>query len=1247
MAAPSQFPAYLSVEYQGDGGGFPAFERQADTAFSHVEGRARQFSSNMENVQQVVTKALSMPRNAGGSLDLNVPELQRAAAAAEARATAAREVAVATRLAAEAEGDYSQQARLSIAAAEAVANEHQQAAAAARSYANAQEQVQNQLNRTASQTQAVVQSLNRGTTAMGAMTNSVRASRFATLQAGQQFQDFFIQIQGGTNPLTAFSQQASQLAFVMSGAGGSAGKFAAFMSGPWGTAIFAGISVLSLLIATLRKSESATDDAEKAAKAFGDRQADIKRFIDDATGAIVEQNKVLVQNAILLRQAKIDAKRDEIDKNRQDISDLLTRRATVSTTFRAERQSGFREFDPAVIAVIGKANGDVTKLVDGIRELSKTRPDLRGLADDLTKIAGPVIDAERQISDLRTEIEQLQGKSSKGFNDPSAVRGLIEIAAATDNYSKRIAELKEQQRELDAAVRRGEFKGEGGRERYVRESAAIERQIEAQKKLQAETRKSGRASDTAANAAARLAERGEDAAKKISNITDRFSDIPPAQQAVNRAMRELDDLADDFQRKQPPNYGEIVRQLEQARQIVTEGLTRPFDDLTESYNEQLTIGDLLIRGREVEANSLRDILALQRQMGPLTLDQIEAIVAMNEALERQTQEMEKVRAAQQAYLDASRSLQQVFRNSIADVRTEGFGALKGLVSGVTSTFNNLLADVISENLFGDLFREIDREIRAATGIKTAAEIVIETLKKFGIKVEEVGNALAAIANKAAGGTVVAANDNSAASAMGNLIEVVGNRQRFANPVDFMSTAFERVFSKFLPRDLADKIGKAVGTAIEGAAYGQTASSLILGGGGSRTGSAIGGALGNAVGKALGKTVGGALGSALGPLGSIAGGLLGGLAGGLFSKTKKGSATIGADAFGELSVLGVKGNSGSRKRAAEDSAEAVIGSLEGIAEQFGAVIDASAGSVSVGVRKKSYRVDPTGQGATKTKNGAIDFGQDAQAAAEYAMLDLIKDGVLVGLRKGTQVLLQNASDLQVGLQKALKFENVFRDLKRAKDPVGAAIDDLNREFQSLINIFKQAGATTEEMGQLEELYGIRRKEAVEQAFDSVASALKDLMNEITIGDSGYSLRTRLANAQAAFNPLAARVQAGDSTAYDAFADASRQLMEISREFYGSGTEYFALLDQVKSITQGQLDYQQRLYDSATGGSALSFDIQPVVSATDSAAAAIVAEMQRQGLIANDNIGRQTVLLQQIASSLAAAGNPTGIASRFNF
>lgn len=1204
-AQPSFPPLNLGIRFNDSGEGFPAFERAADAAFAHVEGRARKFSASMEDVQRVVASALSSPRNESGSLDLNVPELKAAAAAAEARAVAAREVAVATRLAAEAEGDYSQRARLAIGAAEAVANEHQQAAASARSYATAQEQVQNQLNRTASATQAVVLSANRGTTAFGAVTNSVGASRFAALQAGQQFQDFFIQIQSGQNALVAFSQQASQLAFVLTGASGATGKFATFMSGPWGTAIFAGVSVLSLLIATMGRSSEASEEAEKAAKRHAKAVDALKEAIDRLNNASAENNHQTRQGII-----------DDINK---------------ANALRQREQATRR----LIVAEIELARARLSATLESSKGPGTTGSDVQaiGASREATKIQ----DLERQIREQNAKIIEASKAIVVGG-------GQLVARAAAGRADPRTAIQQRYEDTADAARRAFEKTGDSAKYGTALDRAAATRDA-AIKALDDQKN----ATDAAANAAARLAERGEDAAKKIANITDRFSDIPPQQEAVNRAMRELDDLADDFARKKPPNYGEIVKQLAQARDVVQNGLNKPLNDALDAQKEQYEIGQLVLSGRQFEADALRGLLAIQQQMGPLTRQQVEDYLDGAAALHDQTRAYEKQQRVLQNNLRMIEDQRAAVKDLVSDLLSgRGVSSIGSFVKNIFQSYTDALAEQITQSLVGDFFDKQSDKLKgegklsdAGERMASATDLMREALARLTKATNSAADALAEVN----GTKLDPANDNPITVTANQTVERT------------LKSGLRDIGTAIFGKDTAKKIGEGIANAMQGAAYGQAAAGLILGGGGSRTGSAIGGALGGKLGeKFLSKgleSIAKGLGDFAGPLGSIAGGLLGGAIGGLFKKAKYGTAVIGATSAGTLGITGTRGNSSSRIAASEKSANALLGSLDSIAEQFGASIDASKGKVSIGQYKnKGWRVSTTGySGKLGGKNweakGIVEFGDDAAAAAEFAMLDLVKDGVLVGLRKGTQQLLTNAKELQDGLSKALKFENVFRDLKRAKDPVGAAVDDLNREFQSLINIFHQAGASAEEMAQLEELYGIKRKDSVKQAFESVSSALKSLLNDINIGDSGYSLRTRLGNAQAAFDPLAARVQAGDSTAYDAFAEASRQLMEISRDYYGSGTEYFQLLDQIKSISQGQVDYQQRLYDAANGSGQLSFNVQPIVSATETQTDILSTIMKQQLAVAMAGQDNGKAILAAMQQLVATQGRAALFPGRWNF
>lgn len=78
---------------------------------------------------------------------------------------------------------------------------------------------------------------------------ALRRKEIAAQQAGYQIQDFIVQVQSGTNPLVAFSQQASQLA--------------GFFAGPWGAMIGLGIAALSGLAMAFSGAGRAAKEAKK------------------------------------------------------------------------------------------------------------------------------------------------------------------------------------------------------------------------------------------------------------------------------------------------------------------------------------------------------------------------------------------------------------------------------------------------------------------------------------------------------------------------------------------------------------------------------------------------------------------------------------------------------------------------------------------------------------------------------------------------------------------------------------------------------------------------------------------------------------------------------------------------------------------------------------------------------------------------------------------------------------------------
>lgn len=426
--------------------------------------------------------------------------------------------------------------------------------------------------------------------------------------------------------------------------------------------------------------------------------------------------------------------------------------------------------------------------------------------------------------------------------------------------------------------------------------------------------------------------------------------------------------------------------------------------------------------------------------------------------------------------------------------------------------------------------------------------------------------------------------------------------------------------------------------LESAGIGTAASQLVMGNKGSGLGSAIGGILGKEAGEALGKGVGGLLGKAAGPLGSIVGGVLGGALGSVFSKTKKG--------FAVVSNTGVTagGNSRDLTASSRTSGTGIQAALQGIADQLGGSIGNYA--VSIGKRSSGYiRVSASGSSrvADKSfaKNGGADLlydGKDEAEAMRIALLNALQDGAIKGIREGSQRLLKAGTDIETALKKALSFEDVFKRLKSFRDPVGAALDALDLEFNRLKDIFKEAGASAAEYADLEALYGIERAKAVKAANDQVLGSLRDLQKALTIGNDAMSLRDRNAAALAVYNPLAERVKAGDKTAYDDFVKASEDLLNIQRELYGSTGAYFATQDAIKGITDKAISDQTAIDTaSANRDSPFSSAAAPMVSAVESQTDRLIDALESKLGLRLDALNDNTVAMWRAQLAAASTSN----------
>lgn len=675
----------------------------------------------------------------------------------------------------------------------------------------------------------------------------------------------------------------------------------------------------------------------------------------------------------------------------------------------------------------------------------------------------------------------------------------------------------------------------------------------------------------------------------------------------------------------------VKRRAELEADIAKRGVRNPkTGELQFVYRQQqelAAVNKQIAEGRQALDNERASAVSLDKIMGDLAAKRLKDAYAT----EKQAKvKREKIQADRDEIAELNKQLAAEIASiqKFADWNKQALG--KGLDRGT---------DGMMEVLAAKQRRATDEVIRTANAQGAWNDQLAETIALLE-QVGGAGSALAGIANAVAG---LATGDYSGVRGpAGVLLKTIGS-------VGWASTdASGNREIKLLGDEILSSLDKVFGSrgsfskVLESAGIGSAAGQVFLGSQGNNAGSAIGGILGEVAGKALGKGLGGALGSAMGPIGSVLGGVLGGALGSAFSKVSKGYAVV------TNGGVTAGGNNADLTASSKTSGTGIQAALNNIADQLGGSIGNYA--VSIGKRSSGYiRVSASGSSrvADKSfaKNGGADLlydGKDESEAMRVALLNALQDGAIKGIREGSQRLLKAGGDIESALRKALSFEQVFKDLKAFKDPVGSALDAVNLEFRRLIDVFKEAGASSAEYAQLEELYGIRRADAVRDANERILGSLKGLKEYLTVGSDFYSLRDRQAQAEAIYNPLKARVQAGDATAFDAFSKAAQDLLEIERQINGSTGAFYARADEIKALTDSAIAGKEAQAAAASASDSpfaqLASQQQATTSAIDNQTQALIAALGGRLDAINDNL----ITSVRAQLSAAAANGSTALA-----
>ena len=737
------------------------------------------------------------------------------------------------------------------------------------------------------------------------------------------------------------------------------------------------------------------------------------------------------------------------------------------------------------------------------------------------------------------------------------------------------------------------------------------------------------------------------AISQFEQISSRYQQQPTRQKA---AERDRNDALFAFL-----NGGTDKAGFDKFSEDQAAFLVKPISDANERAREQLDLQRLILAGREADAEVLTRAVELLHQgvdVQQINLrniaSQVDAELDINRAIEQRNQLIE-------LGARAAGDVQNSVRDFVRGLSDGKIGAsTKNLFSSLQDSFKDNFADEISLKLFGGSAEENYRRNQLGA-LKTNSDRLSDLAAALADyqRALETGAAGGGISSAAAsspvgdftksldgftsllasaGSSPLAANDNAGGSGIVSSFAgggksltglVLGNLAASANTFKGASVIQQGVakkqdilfgqsgtaqryndigkqlgegFDKLFNTDFAAGLGSRLGDALQGASTGSAVSALAgsFGLKQSKTGAALGGAAGAFI-PGLPPGVGAAI-----------GGLIAGTIGGLFKKVKYGAVTIGGAEAGAAF-----GNSAGAKKTAKQAGDSVANSLASLAAQFNATLGTFQ-AITLGVRDKNFRVNLNGTSLKKSK-GAVDFGDDSAAALEFAIKQAIGRGALEGLREGTKRLLSAAGDLNANAVKAGKFENVFKDLKRLLDPVGAASDEVNAKFTDLRRIFEQAGASAEEYGQLQQLYDLQRADSLKQAQASIVGTLKSYLVDLTTNETtGLSIRDRESAAAANFQPFADAINAGKTVNQDDFRAAADRLLQSDRELFGSTQPYFERLTQITDLTRKAIADQSNVTSIAA---ALDLRNSATVAPITTGLTALQTALINQGAQAN--------------------------------
>jgi hypothetical protein len=1005
---------------------------------------------------------------------------------------------------------------------------------------------------------------------------AARRHQFAVRNAGQQVGDFGLSISAGISPAQAFSQQAGQMGYALSEMGGKLGKVGAFLTGPWGIALTVAAAVAAPFVEKLFETAEAAKAVEVGSSGLADAQGVLGQVFDLTTGKLKKQNVELAASNELMRlNIRLTAINLRADAAKEAASSQKAFAAAGSISVGDRVKGAFtdtRLFGTVRGAIDGTERGrqNATNLGNVVRDLQagRTTNDQVLQASEKLDFTGLKISKQEFQAAIRDGVSAVAKKQIAALADKSLDAGVLDQSLRNDAKTKKPPKPKSTE----------------GRDEF-----------------------------------------GRDAADKLAGIVSQFDGTPAVLDKTNTKVRELDDLIDDLSRKKPPGFKDLIVQAEAAKVVVRDGLIRevakgfeqpktmaekaafavgqldaviadlsknkppsfeklvadaetakgvirdglqkPYADFVTSQQEGLEVQRLTVAGRIDEANALRTIQGLERSMGPLTIEQKDAVLATVQAYRMQAVELDVVRQNAAKYVDAIGGIKGVVEDATQAFVRGDLGQLLKSPGKLLDVFQSFQGRKLFDQIFGETFRELENQANGTSAVKDASErmaravdlVSTQTTKTTGAldQLAAAANGTAGALSRSPGGPGVQAGSDAPVPALGSVasslpvpsgglapeIVVNGKPDPFSASATKIATTIAGVFTNPVSaKEIGRNIGSVAGKGLEGAATGSFVNGIL---------SPIGKALGIQTSK-TGAQIGGAIGAfAPIPFGKEIGAVLGSVVGGLFkSNNKYGSSTLSI-AGGEASAGTSIGKGTAEREKAGALGGSVADGLNQIAAALGGDLSGSA-NVSIGYRPGhkagAYRVDTTGSGKV---TGVEAFETEAEAVA-FAIRDAIVDGAVKGVSPAVVKALNSSPDIDKALKEAMKVQ----DLELTIGGIGAQINKAFRDFE----------VTAKERVRIATAYGfdvvaIEKRNAEDrvklsaQLLKSQVGSLQSLVTEITQGSlfEGTAI-DRIAALNTAIAKAKTDLDNGVEGAGDTLSGLYQQRLASQKDAYGTTSGY---------------------------------------------------------------------------------------------